>query len=93
MIGLIYALVAIGVHVELRQQKSGFWMATVFAVIWPAMLGAVLVHRFNEVIEEKETPRFNVVVDAEILAREHGVKHEPGERFDLCPKCEEKEKS
>ena len=24
---------------------------------------------------------------ADILAQEHGIKHEPGSRGDLCPKC------
>lgn len=27
-------------------------------------------------------------IAAEILATEHGVKHEPGTRPDLCPKCQ-----
>jgi hypothetical protein len=31
------------------------------------------------------------VLAAKILKEEHGIKHQPGERTDLCPSCVENE--
>jgi hypothetical protein len=39
-------------------------------------------------VERSITDHFKTLLLAsEILAAEHGTRHQPGERADLCPKC------